>query len=162
MVYDLQMTAEEYEAALAKWGLRHKRAAEFFGYDDITSMRYAAGKRRVPAPLAKLIRLMLALKLDPPKVDEWLEDDMISAPKAAIAWWPRSETFEEPGWYVALKPGGVHEIVQVVEDNARELRVLFIGQERSCGLKQGDAEGLVFLARLDPAGIASMGTQPTA
>lgn len=72
MMYDLKMEPEEYAAALAKWGLKHKGAAEFFGYDDVTSMRYATGKRKVPAPLAKLIRLMLALRYTPDYVDGWL------------------------------------------------------------------------------------------
>ena len=39
-----------------------------------TSMRYATGERKVLAPLANLIWLMIALKLDPPRVNEWLEE----------------------------------------------------------------------------------------
>ena len=69
------MTADEYRNALATWKLRHKAAAEFFGITVITSQRYATGEREVPAPMAKLIRLMLALRYTPAYVDSWTETD---------------------------------------------------------------------------------------
>jgi hypothetical protein len=69
------MTTDDYRDALTKWKLRHKAAADFFGITVITSQRYATGERDVPAPMAKLIRLMLALRLTPAKVSEWLGDD---------------------------------------------------------------------------------------
>ncbi|MCJ2084575.1 hypothetical protein MKK88_01010 [Methylobacterium sp. E-005] len=68
------MTADDYRNALAKWKLKHKAAAEFFCITVITSQRYATGERQVPPPMAMLIHLMLAMKLDPPKVREWLDD----------------------------------------------------------------------------------------
>lgn len=68
------MTADEYRNALSKWKLKHKAAADFFSITVITSQRYATGERQVPPPMAMLIHLMLVMKLDPPKVREWLAD----------------------------------------------------------------------------------------
>lgn len=66
------MTGAEYLSALKGWGMRHKAAAAFFGFTVITSQRYATGEREVPQSLEMLIRLMLAMKLTPDKVVEWL------------------------------------------------------------------------------------------
>lgn len=72
--YDSMMSPDEYRDALKLWGMRHKAAAEFFGFTVITSQRYATGERNIPPTLAVLIRLMIAMKLTPAKVREWLDD----------------------------------------------------------------------------------------
>lgn len=72
--YDSTMSPDEYRDALKLWGMRHKAAAEFFGFTVITSQRYATGERNIPPTLAVLIRLMIAMKLTPAKVREWLDD----------------------------------------------------------------------------------------
>ena len=68
------MSSDEYKAALKRWGLKHKDAAAFFGFDLITSQRYAAGKRAVPPTLSIHIRLMIAMKLTTETVREWLAE----------------------------------------------------------------------------------------
>lgn len=60
---------------MQRWSLKHQDAADFFGFSVITSQRYATGERDVPQSLEMLIRLMIALKLDPAKVTEWLEEE---------------------------------------------------------------------------------------
>ncbi len=68
------MTADEYQAALKRWGMKHRAASEFFGFTVITSQRYATGEREVPTTLAMLIRLMMALKLTPETASEWIAE----------------------------------------------------------------------------------------
>jgi len=61
---DQSMTTEEYRAALAKLQLSRAQFADIVGMSDRTIKRYAA-HGFVPAPVRKLIRLMLAGKVDP-------------------------------------------------------------------------------------------------
>lgn len=62
------MTATEYRAAIEKLGLNQSSAARFFGVHDVTGRRWAADGP--PPPVAKMLRLMLALKFTPAYVDE--------------------------------------------------------------------------------------------
>ncbi|WP_336492407.1 hypothetical protein [Methylobacterium nigriterrae] len=66
------MTADEYRAALKRLGLTHVAAAAFLGVEEITSRRWATAKTRVPGSVSTLLRLIIALKLTPDKVREWL------------------------------------------------------------------------------------------
>ena len=61
------MTPNEYRAALKALGLTQNAAGEFFGVNPVTGRRWA--KIGPPAPVAKMLRLMLALKFTPEYVD---------------------------------------------------------------------------------------------
>lgn len=61
------MTPTEYRAALKLLSLTQNGAAEFVGVNPVTGRRWA--KHGPPAPVAKLFRLMLALKFTPSYVD---------------------------------------------------------------------------------------------
>lgn len=65
------MTPTDYRAALDRLGLNQSEAARFFGVNDVTGRRWAAmGGNGPPAPVVKMIRLMLALRFSPAYVDE--------------------------------------------------------------------------------------------
>jgi hypothetical protein len=68
------MTAEEYRAAIRALGLNQTTAGTFLGVNPVTSRRRALGAVKVPPEAAMLLRLMLAMKLTPAKVEEWLKD----------------------------------------------------------------------------------------
>lgn len=59
----MKMTAKQYQAAIDRLGLSQVAAAELLGLDPRTSRRYALGEIAVPAPTAKLLRLLLAGKI---------------------------------------------------------------------------------------------------
>jgi hypothetical protein len=61
------VTANQYRAALDKLGLSQGAAAEFFGISPRASHGYANGAP-IPEPIAKLLRLMVRLELNPKDV----------------------------------------------------------------------------------------------
>lgn len=68
------MTPEQYREAIKRLGLNQSDAGAFIGVNPVTSRRWATGKADVPPPVSMLLRLMLAMKLSPEKVREWLAD----------------------------------------------------------------------------------------
>lgn len=62
------MTANQYRKALDDLGMSQQGAAEFFGIALRTSQGYALDEYPVPEAIAKLLRLMVRLKLDPKDV----------------------------------------------------------------------------------------------
>lgn len=62
------MTATQYRAAIEKLGLSQRGAGFFLGVDERTSRRWAAGDAPIPESVAKLLRLMVRLKLSPEDV----------------------------------------------------------------------------------------------
>lgn len=63
------MTANQYRTAIEKLGLSQRGAAAFLGVDERTSRRWALDEIPVPDSVAKLLRLMVRLKLKPEDVD---------------------------------------------------------------------------------------------
>jgi DNA-binding XRE family transcriptional regulator len=61
------MTAKQYRDALAKLGLTQGQAADFLGVSLRTSNAYANGEP-IPEAVAKLLRLMVRLNLEPADV----------------------------------------------------------------------------------------------
>lgn len=57
------MTPTEYRNALAALGLTQGQAAAFLGVSHRTAAGYALGEYPVPVAAAKLLRLVLRLKL---------------------------------------------------------------------------------------------------
>lgn len=68
------MDGISFRRALASLNLPLYKAAPFLGVSDATVRNWANGRARVPQSVSMLLRLMLALKLTPEKVMEWLED----------------------------------------------------------------------------------------
>lgn len=62
------MTANQYREALKKLGLSQHRAADWLGISRRASQGYALGEASVPEPMAKLLRLVIRLKLKPEDV----------------------------------------------------------------------------------------------
>lgn len=70
----IMMSGDEYRKAIARLSLTQKSAAEFLGVSYITSRRWAAGLAPVHPTVAILLTLMLAMKLTPEKVKEWIDE----------------------------------------------------------------------------------------
>ena len=68
-VRGMALTPTQYRAAIAKLGLSQERAGLWLGIGKRTSQGYALGERPVPEPVAKLLRLMVRLKLQPDDVN---------------------------------------------------------------------------------------------
>lgn len=62
------MTANQYRKAIEALDLSQARAGEFLGVSLRTSQGYALGEYPVPEAAAKLLRLMIKLKLSPDDV----------------------------------------------------------------------------------------------
>jgi DNA-binding transcriptional regulator YiaG len=62
------MTPTQYAAAIEKLGLSQRSAGQFLGVDERQSRRWIAGDARIPESVAKLLRLMIKLGLDPKDV----------------------------------------------------------------------------------------------
>jgi hypothetical protein len=62
------MTANQYRKAIEDLEMSQARAAEFLGVSLRTSQGYALGEYPVPEGFAKLLRLMVRLKLKPEDV----------------------------------------------------------------------------------------------
>ena len=63
------MTPTQYRSAIKALGLSQERAGDWLGIGRRTSQGYALGEYPVPQPVAKLLRLMVKLKLKPDDVD---------------------------------------------------------------------------------------------
>ena len=62
------MTTDQYKTAIMRIGFDHESAAQWLGVSARTAYRYATGKVRIPGPVAKLLRLVIKLGLDPSEV----------------------------------------------------------------------------------------------
>lgn len=63
-----QVTPTQYKTAIAALGLSQERAGLWLGVGKRTSQGWALGEYPVPEPVAKLLRLMIRLKLKPEDV----------------------------------------------------------------------------------------------
>jgi hypothetical protein len=63
-----RMTPIQYKAAIKAISLSQERAGDWLGIGKRTSQGYALGEYPVPEPVAKLLRLMVRLKLKPEDV----------------------------------------------------------------------------------------------
>lgn len=63
------MTPKQYADAIERLGLSQRGAGKFLGVDERTSRKWIAGDARIPESAAKLLRLMLRLKIKPEDVD---------------------------------------------------------------------------------------------
>jgi DNA-binding transcriptional regulator YiaG len=62
------MTPKQYIEAIDRLGLSQRAAGRFLGVDERQSRRWAAGDSAIPESVAKLLRLMIRLKLPPEDV----------------------------------------------------------------------------------------------
>lgn len=62
------MTPLQYKAAIKSLGLSQERAGDWLGIGRRTSQGYALGEYPIPEPIAKLLRLMIKMKLSPDDV----------------------------------------------------------------------------------------------
>lgn len=62
------MTPNQYKTAIKALGLSQERAGDWLGIGRRTSQGYALGEYPVPEPVAKLLRLMVKMKLKPEDV----------------------------------------------------------------------------------------------
>lgn len=62
------MTPKQYADAIDRLGLSQRAAGAFLGIDERQSRRWIAGDARIPESVAKLLRLMINLKLTPEEV----------------------------------------------------------------------------------------------
>jgi DNA-binding transcriptional regulator YiaG len=62
------MTPKQYAEAIERLGLSQRGAGKFLGVDERTSRKWIAGDARIPEAAAKLLRLMIRLKLKPEEV----------------------------------------------------------------------------------------------
>jgi DNA-binding transcriptional regulator YiaG len=62
------MTPSQYKSAIETLGLSQERAGDWLGVGRRTSQGWAIGEYPVPEPVAKLLRLMVRLKLSPEDV----------------------------------------------------------------------------------------------
>lgn len=62
------MTPTQYKTAILSLGLSQERAGDWLGIGRRTSQGYALGESPVPEPIAKLLRLVIRLKLRPEDV----------------------------------------------------------------------------------------------
>jgi glyoxylate carboligase len=62
------MTSLEYHAAIGRLGLSQVAAGKFLGVNPRQSRRWIAGDSAIPESVAKLLRLMIRLKLKPKDV----------------------------------------------------------------------------------------------
>jgi len=63
------MTPKQYAAAIEALGLSQRAAGAFLGVDERTSRRWVLGESAIPESAAKLLRLMVRLKLSPDDVN---------------------------------------------------------------------------------------------
>jgi DNA-binding transcriptional regulator YiaG len=62
------MTPKQYAAAIEALGLSQRAAGAFLGVDERTSRRWVLGESAIPESAAKLLRLMVCLKIAPEDV----------------------------------------------------------------------------------------------
>jgi hypothetical protein len=63
------VTASQYRAAIKRLGLSQRAAGVFLSVGERTSRRWASDDGAVPESVAKLLRLMIRLKLKPEDVE---------------------------------------------------------------------------------------------
>lgn len=63
------MTALQYRDALKRLGLSQRAAGAFLGVNERTSRSWALDEAPVPESVAKLLRIMIKLKLSPSEFD---------------------------------------------------------------------------------------------
>ncbi len=63
------MTPKQYADAIERLGLSQRGAGRFLGVDERTSRKWIAGDARIPESAAKLLRLMVRLKIKPEDVE---------------------------------------------------------------------------------------------
>ena len=62
-LWELTLTPRQFKMAIRALGLSQARAAKLCGYYPGTAKKWAGGARKVPAPVAIILRLMLAGEL---------------------------------------------------------------------------------------------------
>jgi DNA-binding transcriptional regulator YiaG len=62
------MTPKQYAAAIEALGMSQRAAGAFLGVDERTSRRWVLGESAIPESAAKLLRLMVHLKITPEDV----------------------------------------------------------------------------------------------
>ena len=62
------MTPKQYAEIIERLGLSQRGAGKLLGVDERTSRKWIAGDARIPESAAKLLRLMVKLKLSPDDV----------------------------------------------------------------------------------------------
>jgi hypothetical protein len=62
------MTPKQYQDAIDRLGLSQRAAGWFLGVGERQSRRWIAGDAKVPESVAKLLRLMVRLKINPEDV----------------------------------------------------------------------------------------------
>lgn len=62
------MTPKQYAEIIERLGLSQRGAGKFLGVDERTSRKWIAGDARIPESAAKLLRLMVKIKLSPDDV----------------------------------------------------------------------------------------------
>lgn len=68
------MTPAAFLAARERLGLSQAEVARFLGKGERIIRRYEHGQTPVPHETSVLLRLMLAMKLTPEKVKEWIDE----------------------------------------------------------------------------------------
>jgi hypothetical protein len=68
VIVDIQMTPKQYVDAIDRLGLSQRAAGAFLGVDERQSRRWVAGDSAIPESVAKMLRLMVRLKLTPEDV----------------------------------------------------------------------------------------------
>jgi DNA-binding transcriptional regulator YiaG len=63
------MTAKQLRVALKQLDLTQVALARFVSVDERTARAWALDEARIPEAVAKLLRLMIRLKLDPSEVE---------------------------------------------------------------------------------------------
>ena len=62
------LTPKQYADAIDRLGLSQRAAGRFLGVEERTSRRWISGESAVPESVAKLLRLMIARKINPDDV----------------------------------------------------------------------------------------------
>jgi hypothetical protein len=62
------MTPKQYIDAIGRLGLSQRAAGAFLGVDERQSRRWVAGDSAIPESVAKLLRLMIKLSINPEDV----------------------------------------------------------------------------------------------
>lgn len=62
------MTANQFRTAIEKLGLTQEGAGLWLGLSPRQGQRYATGEAEIPEPVAKLLRLVLRLGINPEDV----------------------------------------------------------------------------------------------
>jgi DNA-binding transcriptional regulator YiaG len=66
--WEAAITPKQYADAIDRLGLSQRAAGRFLGVEERTSRRWISGESAVPESVAKLLRLMIARKINPDDV----------------------------------------------------------------------------------------------